>query len=82
MLRRTLVIVGSLLGVWLIGVSALTFVPKQSSDFDVGVSIGRSAYRDLGTSVNVSRQDLSGRYTIIIRSPGRDNDAWDVFTGS
>ncbi len=82
MLRRTLVIVGSLLGVWLIGVSALTFVPKQSSDFDVGVSIGRSAYHDLGTSVYVSRQDLSGRYTIIIRSPGRDTDGWDDFIGS
>ena len=82
MLRRTLVIVGSLLGVWLIGVSALAFVPKQSSDYDVGVSIGRSLFKDLRTSVYVSRQDLSGRYTIIIRSPGRGNGDWDEFTDS
>ncbi|MCZ6656920.1 MAG: hypothetical protein O7C67_06455 [Gammaproteobacteria bacterium] len=71
MLRRTLVIAGSILGVWLIGVSALAFAPKQSSDFDVGVSIGRSVFNDLRTNVYFSRQDLSGRYTVIIRSPGR-----------
>lgn len=80
MSRRTVGIAAAMFVVWAIGVSALAFVPKQSSDFDVGVSIGRSLFNDLRTSVYISHQDLSGKYTVIDRSPGRGYGGWDSFT--
>lgn len=82
MLRRTVGIAATMFVVWAIGVSALAFVPPQSNDVDARVSFGRSVLNDLRTSVYISRQDLSGRYTVIIRSPGRGYDDWDDFTDS
>lgn len=82
MLRRTVVIAVAMFAVWAIGVSSLAFVPPTRNGVDAGASIGRGVLHHLGTSVYVSRQDPSGKYTVIVRSPGRGYGEQGDFTDS
>ncbi len=79
MLRRTVVVAATLLGVWAIGVSALAFVPQHSTDVEAGVPNVRYVLNRLDANVFFSYQDPSGKYTIFVRSPVRANSDAEPF---
>ncbi len=73
MLRQTVTTAAILLGIWMIGISVLTFAPDECSGEDAEIENPRAQVYQVNGRVWSIDQDRSGKFTIYVRSPVRRN---------
>lgn len=66
--RSTLAIVGSMSGLWLLGVIALTLVPTETGARYNADSV---SFRHKASGVTNAYQDVTGQFTVYIRGSQR-----------
>ena len=70
MLRQTVTIAASLIGVWAIGMLVLAFIPDQSGA--AAIETPRAQVDQVNARVWSIDQDRSGRFTMYVRRPVRE----------
>ena len=73
MSHHTVTIAAVLLGAWVTGISLLALAPHSIARGDAATEAGRTPIYNLDSRVSSVYQDPSGRYTVYVRSPGRDD---------
>ncbi len=71
MLRKTVITVASLIGIWALGVSALALIPDESGA--TAIENARAPVDQVNARVWSIDQDRSGRFTMYVRRPVRSN---------
>ncbi len=74
MFRETFAITAILLAFWAVGVSALAFEPFGGVPGNEAATNDRPTLRLTGATVLSAHQDVTGKYTVFVRTSGRIND--------
>ena len=73
MSRHTVTIAAVLLGAWVTGIAVLALAPHSTTHGDAANEVGRTPIYSLDSRVSSVYQDPSGRFTVYVRAPVRDD---------